>query len=248
MRGGTDMSDGTRLDLFISSERSCNYLPERRARTVFVDPTLAMDPPLYSLLAAHGFRRSGPHVYRPQCEGCRACVPLRVPLGSFEPSRDQKRVLRRNLDVRVVARPAAFEPEHFALYERYLAGRHAGGGMDGGSEADYRQFLLSPWCRTVLLEMRRGDALVGVAVTDELERAFSAVYTFFDPSLSERGLGTYAILMQIEEGRRRGLDWLYLGYWVEASRKMSYKARFRPFETLGPEGWRTGGVESAQVE
>ena len=230
-------ADTTTLDLYVSPEHPCHYLPERRARTVFVDPALPMDQGLYGVLATHGFRRSGPHVYRPHCGECQACVPIRVAVQDFTPDRAQKRVLRRNLGVRCLVRPAEFDAEHFTLYGRYLAARHAEGGMDGSSESDYRQFLLSPWGKTSLLEFRHQDRLVGVAVTDEFSDGFSAVYTFFDPELASRSLGTYAILMQIEEARRRGLAWLYLGYWIAASRKMSYKDRFRPFETLGADGW-----------
>jgi arginine-tRNA-protein transferase len=226
-----------RLELLISTEHPCNYLPDRIARTVFMDPQAPMDMDLYGLLAAHGFRRSGPNVYRPHCDGCRACVPLRVPVREFRPDRSQKRIARRNSDLRLSVLPAAFHAEHFALYSRYLAARHPGAGMDGYGEVEYSQFLMSPWGSTSLMELRLGTELVAVAVTDQLPEAFSAVYTFFEPGMEERSLGTYAILAQIEEARRRGLDWLYLGYWIAESRKMAYKERFRPHETLDAEGW-----------
>ncbi|HEY1773470.1 MAG TPA: arginyltransferase [Gammaproteobacteria bacterium] len=233
------MSDLASLDLYISPEHACNYLPERQARSVFVDPRLSMDQALYNLLATHGFRRSGPHVYRPHCEGCQACVPIRVPVAAFRPDRTQKRLYRRNAALRCALRTAEFDADHFALYDRYITARHPDGGMDGSSEADYRQFLLSPWGKTTLLEIRLDGRLLAVAVTDELPDALSAVYTFYDPASGDRSLGTYAILMQIEEARRRGMRWLYLGYWIAESRKMSYKGRFRPFETLGSDGWGT---------
>jgi arginyl-tRNA--protein-N-Asp/Glu arginylyltransferase len=238
------MQDGS-LDLFITPEHPCNYLPDRQARTVFVDPARAIDQGLYTALAAHGFRRSGPHVYRPHCGECQACVPLRVSVDGFTPNRTQKRVYKRNYDVRMKPREAAYEQEHFELFARYVAARHPGGGMDESGEADYRQFLLSSWSRTMLLEMRIDGRLAAVAVTDELDDALSAVYTFYDPALTDRSLGTLAVLMQIEEARSRGLHWLYLGYWIAASRKMSYKGRFRPFETLGADGWLAG---DARVE
>ena len=228
---------GLRLELLISGEHPCNYLPGRTARTVFMDPQADMDDKLYSLLLAHGFRRSGPHVYRPHCDGCHACVPLRVPVKDFQPDKGQKRVWRRNRDLTLKVLPARFEPEHFRLYSRYLEVRHPGGGMDGAGEAEYNQFLMNSWGRSCMLEFRRGADLVAVAVTDELRDALSAVYTFYDPDMGERSLGTYAILAQIEEARRRGLEWLYLGYWIAASRKMAYKERFRPHETLGAGGW-----------
>jgi arginyl-tRNA--protein-N-Asp/Glu arginylyltransferase len=242
--GSLTVADLASLDLYVSPEHACNYLPQRQARSVFVDPGFTMDQALYGLLAAHGFRRSGPHVYRPHCEGCQACVPIRVPVAGFRPDRTQKRLYRRNADLRCSLRPAEFDPEHFALYGRYVAARHPDGGMDGGSEADYRQFLLSPWGKTSLLEIRADGQLLAVAVTDELPDALSAVYTFYDPASGDRSLGTYAILMQIEETRRRGMGWLYLGYWIAESRKMSYKGRFRPFETLDADGWRPQATPS----
>lgn len=237
--------EDSKLELFITPEHPCNYLPDRQARTVFVDPARAMNQGLYTMLAAHGFRRSGPHVYRPHCGACRACVPLRVAVDGFKPNRTQKRVYKRNYDVRVKPVEAAYEQEHFELFARYVSARHPGGGMDGSGEAEYRQFLLSPWGRTTLLEMRVDGRLAAVAVTDELTDALSAVYTFYDPALTDRSLGTYAVLMQIDEARRRGLGWLYLGYWIAESPKMSYKERFRPFETLGADGWLAG---DARVE
>ena len=230
--------DSQRLDLYITPPHPCGYLPGRAARTVFVDPDLAMDSRLYSLLASHGFRRNGPHVYKPHCEACRACVPLRIPVAEFRPDRTQQRVWKRNQDLVVESLEATSRPEHYALYKRYLAARHAGGGMDGSSEPEYAHFLMNPWGRTRMVTLRDGVTLAAVAVTDELEDALSAVYTFFDPDMASRSLGTYAILWQIEEARRRGLTWLYLGYWIAESRKMAYKDRFRPHERLGATGWQ----------
>lgn len=225
------------LSLYITPEHPCGYLPDRLARTVFVDPELAMDSRLYSLLAVHGFRRNGPNVYKPHCEHCQACVPLRVVVQEFEPTRGQQRVWKRNQDLAIRILPAESRPEHYALYKRYLASRHAGGGMDGSGEEEYAHFLTCPWGRSRMVEMRTGETLVAVAVMDELDEALSAVYTFYEPQLTRRSLGTYAVLWQIAEARRRGLKWLYLGYWIAASRKMAYKDRFRPHETLGPGGW-----------
>jgi len=176
-------------------------------------------------------------VYKPHCEQCSACVPLRIPVAEFRPDRAQQRVWRRNRDLKVDSLEAAIRPEHFALYKRYLEARHPGGGMDTSGEPEYAHFLLNPWGRTHMLAMHAADRLVAVAVTDELEDALSAVYTFFEPELPRRSLGTYAILWQIEEARRRGLKWLYLGYWIAESRKMAYKDRFHPHERLGTRGW-----------
>lgn len=229
--------DPQTLELHLTPDHPCAYLPGRIARTAFVDPDLLMDSNLYGLLAAHGFRRSGPHVYRPHCLSCRACVPVRVPVADFRPDRSQRRVWRHNADLSVEFLPTTFRPEHFQLYSRYLEARHPGGGMQGGEESDYSQFLMSPWGECFLMEFRRDGELVAVSVVDELKDALSAVYTFYEPGLSERSLGTFAILREIEEARARGLAWLYLGYWIADSRKMAYKDRYRPLERLGVDGW-----------
>jgi arginyl-tRNA--protein-N-Asp/Glu arginylyltransferase len=227
-----------RLDLYITPEHPCGYIDGRMARTVFVDPDLDMDNRLYSLLASHGFRRNGPNVYRPHCEGCKACVPLRIPVAEFQPDRSQARVWKRNQDLRISVLDAVSHPEHFSLYRRYLEARHPGGGMDGSGEPEYAHFLMNPWGRTRMVAMQGREGLAAVAVMDELDDALSAVYTFYEPALGRRSLGTFAILWQIEEARRRGLRWLYLGYWIAESRKMAYKDRFRPYEQLGTDGWQ----------
>lgn len=234
-------AEGETLDLYITPEHTCGYLPERMARTVFVDPDVAMDSALYSLLASHGFRRNGPNVYKPHCEQCQACVPLRVPVTAFRPDRGQQRVWKRNQDLTVTVLPAESRPEHYALYKRYLASRHPGGTMDASSEVEYAHFLTCPWGRSHIVEMRAASVLVAVALMDELDQALSAVYTFYEPDLPRRSLGTFAVLWQIAEARRRGFKWLYLGYWIASSRKMAYKERFRPHETLGADGWMHRG-------
>ncbi|HET7921526.1 MAG TPA: arginyltransferase [Gammaproteobacteria bacterium] len=226
-----------RLALYLSPEHPCGYLEGRTARTVFLDPQVTPQQPLYTAFAAQGFRRSGSILYRPQCAECRACVPVRVPVQDFKPDRGQRRTWRRNRDLRVSLRPTEADPAHFDLYRRYLAARHPGGGMDVHTEADYTGFLVSRWSHTVSAEWRLGERLLAVAVMDELDAALSAVYTFYDPASPERSLGTQAILWQIETARQRGLRWLYLGYWIAASRKMAYKDRFRPLERLVDGAW-----------
>lgn len=227
-----------RLALYLSPEHPCGYLPGESARTVFLDPQVTPQQSLYSAFAAQGFRRSGGFLYRPQCERCHACVPVRIPVTEFRPDRTQRRVWRLNQDLAIRLRRTEADPEHFALYRRYLLQRHPGGGMDQHTAADYNAFLTSRWSNTLSVEFRLAGQLLGVAVVDELDDALSAVYTYFDPALARRSLGTFAILWQIEEARRRGLRWLYLGYWIEGSRKMAYKDRFRPFERFGPDGWQ----------
>jgi leucyl-tRNA---protein transferase len=226
------------LDLYLSPEHACAYLPERLARLAFVDPDAQMDARTYSGLAAKGFRRSGAHVYRPYCSGCQACIPLRIPVRDFSPDRSQRRVWNRNRDLGISLLPAEFSAEHYTLYRRYLEARHPGGGTEDADEAGYRQFLLSAWGHTVLVEMRIAGKLAAVAVMDKMPDALSAVYTFYTPDLQSRSLGTYAVLWQIAEARRRSLRWVYLGYWIAASRKMAYKNRFRPYEQLVSTGWQ----------
>ena len=234
------MDDATRqqpLAFYLSAEHPCSYLPERMARTVFLDPHAAPRREVYQKLAARGFRRSGPLLYRPECAHCSACVPVRIPVAAFRPDRSQRRIRHRNRDLTVRMLPPRFNAEHFGLYHRYLEIRHPDGGMDQHSEMDYAGFLVSRWSESVFVEMRLAGRLAAVAVVDVFTDALSAVYTFYDPRLARRSLGTFAILWEIDEARRRGSRWLYLGYWIAASPKMAYKDRFRPCERLGPEGW-----------
>jgi arginine-tRNA-protein transferase len=234
---------GARLSLYLSATHACSYLPGLSARTLFVDPMAPMDGPRYEGLIEQGFRRSGAHVYRPACDPCRRCVPVRIPVREFSPNRSQRRNARLNADLTLVDRPAAFDPEHYFLYETYVRSRHAGGGMaEDASAQSYQDFLTRPWGgETRLLELRLGARLLAVAVTDRLPASLSAVYTFFDPAPPRRALGTFAVLRQIALARRLGLRYLYLGYWIEECRKMSYKDAFRPIQAWTGGHWRQYG-------
>ncbi len=237
------MSHSTRrrgsLDLYLTGEQACSYLPRRRTRSLFIDPLADIGGMRYQWLLEQGFRRSGRFVYRPACRGCQACVSVRIPVAAFRPDRSQRRNERLNADIQVCFRPAAFVPEHFALYRAYLETRHPDGAMAEDDEASYRRFLLEPWGGdTELMELRHGGHLMAVAVTDVLPAALSAVYTFFDPASSERAPGTLAVLAQVAEARHRHLDHLYLGYWIEECRKMRYKERFRPLEVWDGQFWQ----------
>ncbi|HEX4871127.1 MAG TPA: arginyltransferase [Nevskiaceae bacterium] len=228
---------GERVRLFLSSEHLCGYLPGRAARNLFIDPEYRLDPARYDFLLQQGFRRGGDHVYRPRCEGCQACVPVRLPVARFRPDRSQRRCLARNRDLRV-DRSAQLDERHFALYQRYLRSRHADGGMNPDDAGGFRHFLDCAWGVAEFWDfLDPAGELLACAVVDRTPRALSAVYTFFEPEQPSRGLGTYAVLRQIEQARREGLEYLYLGYWVGASRKMAYKQRFQPLERLGPLGW-----------
>ena len=222
---------------FASPPHPCHYLPGRQAVTLFADPRAPLNPALYAQLIDYGFRRSGEHLYRPRCPGCHECIPVRVPVGRFERSRRQRRTWCRNQDLTVSRHAPTYAQEHFALYRRYVGARHSGGGMDDASPERYLEFLRSGWSDTEFYEFRAGQALLAVAVVDRLPQGLSAVYTFFDPQESRRSLGSYAILWEIEAARREGLPWLYLGYWVQDCRKMSYKGDYRPLQAYRDGRW-----------
>ena len=193
---------------------------------------------LYSQLIDHGFRRSGEMIYRPACKTCQRCIPLRIPVDRFAPRRSQRRVLKKWAAVEIRSRAPVFDPDHFALYARYLAHRHPSGEMSAVSEQGFISFLSSNWCKTEFVEFRLARKLVALAVVDRLAKGLSAVYTCFDPDFESFSPGVFAVLWQIEESRRRGLDWLYLGYWVPGCRKMDYKDRYRPLQAYVQGRWR----------
>ncbi|MGD8614778.1 MAG: arginyltransferase [Gammaproteobacteria bacterium] len=227
------------LRFFGTSPRACSYLPNRSAVSVFADPYARLSTALYEQLAGLGFRRSGGDLYVPACPDCRECVPVRIPVHRFKRSRNQQKIWNRNRDLMCRLLPPEFRDDHFALYTRYLDSRHPGGGMDRPTPDEYLSFLTSDWCETLFVELRLDGAPVAVAVTDRLGNALSAVYTFFDPELKRRSLGTYAVLRQIELARATGCDWHYLGYWIAGSDKMRYKSRFRPMQAYRGGEWRT---------
>ena len=229
-------SDTVRL--FQTLDHRCGYFPDRLARNLVIDPLAPNLAGVYDHALSRGFRRAGGHVYRPHCRGCQACVACRVDVAAFQPTRSQRRVAARNAQVREHWRMASYHPAYFELYERYIGERHPGGGMDDPSPEDFRRFRLSPWSRTRYLELREDGQLLGVAVCDICPQGLSAVYTFFEPDLPQRSLGTLAILRQIEFCRRRGLPHLYLGYWIEDHPKMRYKSRFQPLQILRDGHWQ----------
>ena len=222
---------------YLTPGHGCGYFDDREAATLLLDPADEPSSGTYGTLSEAGFRRGGAHLYRPHCTHCRACVPTRVPVDRFRWSRRFRRVDRRNADAEKRVEPAEFREEHYELYARYIAGRHADGSMYPPSRAQFRSFLLAPWSRTLFLSTYLDGALAAVAVTDVLPDALSAIYTYFDPALPRRSLGVYSILHQIEECRRRRLAHLYLGFWIEDAPKMRYKTDFRPVELLRGGRW-----------
>lgn len=226
-----------RIQFYLTAPYACSYLDGREARSQVAAPAHLIGPAAYDRLIREGFRRSGHYTYRPHCDGCQRCVPARVQVQTFRPSRSQRRCQQLNRTLAASSHPLEFRDEHFELYRRYQRVRHTGGGMDMDDGEQYTQFLLSSQVNSSLVEFRDGENLVMVAVVDRIEDGLSAVYTFFDPALEKRGLGTYAVLWQIELARSLQLSHVYLGYWIAESPKMAYKSRFRPLQVRVDGRW-----------
>jgi arginine-tRNA-protein transferase len=253
MKLSPDMARTPRINLYATQGHPCSYLAGQEASTEFIDPHHPVNAETYDRLSALGFRRSGQHIYRPQCQSCQACIPIRLPVGDFKPSRQQTRVWKRNQDISIAIVEDIQSGEHYALYEHYIQARHADGDMYPPSREQFDTFLGTPFCSdendgkeflpnqaqlTCYVEFRLGTTLKGIAVTDVLPSGLSAVYTFFDPDDAVRSLGVFAVLFQVELARKLALPYLYLGYWIKDSRKMGYKSNYTPHEIFYNGVWQ----------
>ena len=235
---------------FVTSPAPCPYLPGKTERKVFTELKGAHAEQLNDALGRIGFRRSQTVAYRPSCESCKACVSVRVAAHDFKASKAQRRVIKRNSDLVVTeCRPWA-TAEQFALLQRYLEHRHAGGGMAAMDEVDYADMVEHTSVSSFVIEYREPSVngevgkLVAACLTDRQADGLSMIYSFYDPSIEDRtGLGNFVILDHIQRAADAALPFVYLGYWVEGSDRMRYKVKFRPLEVLGPEGWRRLGEE-----
>jgi arginyl-tRNA--protein-N-Asp/Glu arginylyltransferase len=221
-----------------SGPMPCPYLPGRIERKLFTRLSGPYAVEVNSTLSMAGFRRSHDIIYRPVCPNCHACVPVRIPVAQFVPSRSLRRVLKVNGDVMVGLVPSVATTEQYRLFIQYQSSRHDDSDMARMAMGDFTAMIDEGQADTYLLEARdTRDQLVGAMLTDRLTDGYSAVYSFFDTRQEQRSFGSFLILMLIQQAIAEGLPYVYLGYWIAKSRKMAYKARFQPLEALGPEGW-----------
>lgn len=230
-----------KLQFYVTTSYSCGYLPKRLAQSLIATPQHLVDANVYSSLIQQGFRRSGKFAYRPHCEHCQACVPVRIVLQDFTPSRSQKRAQRQHQHLTTTVLPVAFHEEHYTLYAAYQKLRHAEDKPEKNAADDdveqYKSFLCETNVESVLVEFRENNQLKMVSVIDIVHDGISAVYTFYDATEHKASYGTYNVLWQINWAKQLNFPYLYLGYWIQDSQKMRYKQKFQPLEKLIDGEW-----------
>jgi leucyl-tRNA---protein transferase len=257
------------LHFYLTAPYPCSYLPDLQARSQVATPALLISAPVYSELVQLGFRRSGTYTYQPHCDHCHACIPLRILAKQFAANRSQRRAWKQHAHLEATLHPLQDSAEYYDLYQRYQRARHKDGGMDNDDRESYQNFLLQSLVDSLLVEFRdpfdhatstepivlsgvegsgqaqnRQGVLRMVSVIDLLSDGLSSVYTFYDPDLPRARLGVYNVLWQIELCRKLDLDFVYLGYWIAASRKMAYKTQYQPAQGLIDGDWRALDKES----
>lgn len=231
------MSSITNLKVFTTHPHPCSYLKGQTATTLFIDPQADITKSVYSRLAENGFRRSGEHLYTPHCSDCSSCIPVRIPVGKFSFTRSQKRIWKRNNDLEITEPKSINGDKYYRLYADYINQRHSDGDMYPADKDQYESFLTRQWNLTHYYAFSKGEKLKAVCVVDTMDNGLSAVYTFFDPLDTQRSLGNFCILWQIELAKTMNLPCLYLGYWIKDCAKMSYKSKFSPLELYVNRQW-----------
>jgi len=234
------------LQYYLTESYQCSYLPNKKARSQVATPEFMINSGTFSKLVQQGFRRSGTYTYRPHCDSCQACVPIRINTTKFSTNRSQRRAWKQHINLQASTRPLHDQPEYYDLYTRYQNARHPGGGMDKDDLNAYQNFLLTSHVESFLVEFRERGTLRMVSLIDVLNDGLSSTYTFYDPNLPNTSFGTYNVLWQIELCRQLKLQYVYLGYWVKESQKMAYKAQYRPAQGLVDNKWIT--LEKQQPE
>ncbi|TAJ77173.1 MAG: arginyltransferase [Gallionellaceae bacterium] len=226
------------LQFYLTAPYPCSYLADREARSQVATPSFLITAQVYAELVQHGFRRSGTFTYRPRCDNCRECVPVRIAIAGFAANRSQRRSWKQHLGLDVTLHTLEDRAEYFDLYQRYQNQRHRDGGMDNDNPGQYRNFLLQSHVDSMLVEFREAGVLRMVSIIDVLADGLSSVYTFYEPEIAGSSFGIFNVLWQIELCRKLELPYLYLGYWIKQSRKMAYKANFQPLHGLLQGTWR----------
>lgn len=225
------------LKFYTTASYPCSYLPDKIARSQVATPDHLIDTNIYSKLVRTGFRRSGTFIYRPFCDHCSACIPVRVVVKDFSPNRTQQRTWRRHQNLIAIQKELYYHPDHYALYLRYQMKRHDSSAMDNNSCEQYQDFLLQSNVNSKIVEFYMDRQLCMISIIDNLSDGLSSVYTFFDPDIQKASLGTYSILWQIQQCSTLGLPYLYLGYWIKENHKMAYKTNFLPLQGLIRKKW-----------